>query len=84
MANKHASEFERHMAGLRAESGGRAANEEESKRERPQSHTRPQREIERHPDYFQRQQERAGHSNWSGGSWGGGTFAGRSRGDREQ
>lgn len=34
---------------------------------------------ERVPDYFQRQQEREGRSEWSGGSMGGGTWAGRTR-----
>ena len=34
---------------------------------------------ERVPDYTQRQQEREGRSEWSGGSMGGGTWAGRSR-----
>jgi hypothetical protein len=38
-----------------------------------------QRDRERVPDYFQRQQEREGRSEWSGGSMGGGTWAGRSR-----
>ena len=45
----------------------------------------PRREMlsqsvrERVPDYYQRQQEREGRSEWSGGSFGGGTWAGRSR-----
>jgi hypothetical protein len=34
---------------------------------------------ERVPDYTQRQQEREERSNWSGGNFGGGTWAGRSR-----
>lgn len=34
---------------------------------------------ERNPPSFQRQQEREGRSEWSGGSMGGGTWAGRSR-----
>ncbi len=38
-----------------------------------------QRDRERVPDYTQRQQEREGRSEWSGGSMGGGTWAGRSR-----
>lgn len=40
---------------------------------------RPQAEIERSPTSFQKQQEREGRSEWSGGSMGGGTWAGRSR-----
>jgi len=39
----------------------------------------PQPVRERVPDYTQRQQEREGRSEWSGGSMGGGTWAGRSR-----
>jgi hypothetical protein len=84
MADKDNIDFSPFLKGLRAQSGGRAATEQESKLEFPQRHTRPQREIERYPDYSQRKQEREGHSNWSGGSWGGGTFAGRTRGEREQ
>lgn len=38
-----------------------------------------QADRERVPDYTQRQQEREGRSEWSGGSMGGGTWAGRSR-----
>lgn len=40
---------------------------------------RAQADIERNPSYFQKQQERDGRSEWSGGSMGGGTWAGRSR-----
>jgi hypothetical protein len=39
----------------------------------------PQAVRERVPDYTQRQHEREGRSEWSGGSWGGGTVNGRSR-----
>jgi len=48
-------------------------------------HAEPRRERlsqadkERVPDYFQRQQEREGRSEWSGGSMGGGTWAGRTK-----
>jgi len=38
-----------------------------------------QADRERIPDYFQRQKEREGRSEWSGGNMGGGTWAGRSR-----
>jgi len=38
-----------------------------------------QADRERVPDSFRRQQEREGRSEWSGGSMGGGTWAGRSR-----
>jgi hypothetical protein len=56
-----------------------AEREEVSRHMHPQRETRPQPEKERSPDYFQRQQEREGRSEWSGGSMGGGTWAGRSR-----
>ena len=39
----------------------------------------PERPKEHAPDYFQRALERDGNSNWSGGSFGGGTQSGRSR-----
>ncbi len=45
-----------YLAGSRAESGGRAANEEESRQAQPQRETRPQREKELFPDYFERKQ----------------------------
>lgn len=38
-----------------------------------------QTDKERVPDYFQRQQEREGRSEWSGGNMGGGTWAGRTK-----
>jgi hypothetical protein len=40
---------------------------------------RAQRDVEGRPTYFQKQQEREGKSPFSGGSMGGGTWAGRSR-----
>jgi hypothetical protein len=40
---------------------------------------RPQAERERAPDYSQRRSEREGRSEWSGGSFGGGIWNGRSR-----
>jgi hypothetical protein len=36
-------------------------------------------QYERNPSYHQKQAEREGRSEWSGGSMGGGTWAGRSR-----
>lgn len=45
----------------------------------PRRETLSQSVRERVPDYFQRQQEREGRSEWSGSSMGGGTWAGRSR-----
>ena len=72
------------LAGLRAQTGGRAETEEVSKIMSPRRELRPRQEIERHPDSHQRQVEREGRSNWSGGSMGGGTWGGRSRGEREQ
>ena len=41
-------------------------------------------QYERNPAPFQRQTEREGRSEWSGGNMGGGTWGGRSRGEREQ
>ena len=75
-------DFEQYIAGLRAQA--RAESEEVSKAANPRRELRPRMEIERHPDTHQRQAERSGSSNWSGGSMGGGTWGGRSRGDREQ
>jgi hypothetical protein len=69
---------------LRGQAGGRAATEEESKKAQPSRGEIPPSEKERFPDYHQRRTEREGRSNWSGGSMGGGTWAGRSRGEREQ
>jgi hypothetical protein len=36
-------------------------------------------QYERNPSYSQKKAEMEGRSEWSGGSMGGGTFAGRSR-----
>lgn len=44
----------------------------------------PPREINPRPDYHQRQVEREGRSPFSGGSFGGGTWGGRSRSEGEQ
>lgn len=77
-------DFSKYLAGLRAKAGGRASNEEESRRAQPSRGERPHSERERFPDYHQRRSEREGHSNWSGGNMGGGTWGGRSRGEREQ
>lgn len=65
------------FTGLRTQ--GRAENEEVSRKQNPQMQLRPRAEAEHHPTYFQRAQEREGRSEWSGGSMGGGTWAGRSR-----
>jgi hypothetical protein len=62
-------DFKEHMARLRAQS---------------QSQVRSQPEIERNPSSYQRQVEREGRSTWSGGSFGGGTWGGRSRSEGEQ
>jgi hypothetical protein len=45
----------------------------------PRREQKSQAAREHAPDYFQRQQERDGNSSWSGGSMGGGTWAGRSK-----
>jgi hypothetical protein len=39
---------------------------------------------ERVPDYTRRQQEREGRSEWSGGTMGGGTWAGRADSSRSR
>lgn len=59
------------FTGSRSESGGRVETEGVSRQLHPERETRPRGEIERYPDYHQRANERAGNSNWSGGSWGG-------------
>jgi len=56
-----------------------AAQEEVSKKTHPEREVRPQHIKELAPDYQQRTSEREGRSEWSGGSMGGGTWAGRSR-----
>lgn len=58
---------------------GSHENSEVARQLNPPQQIRPQSEIERAPTYFQRSQERDGRSEWSGGSMGGGTWAGRSR-----
>lgn len=58
--------------------GGVEGNET-ARQQYPTQQLRGQNEIERNPPSFQRQQEREGRSEWSGGSMGGGTWAGRSR-----
>jgi hypothetical protein len=57
----------------------RIPESETTRAQAPDEHLRPQPEKERVPSYFQRRQEREGKSEWSGGSMGGGTWAGRSR-----
>jgi len=44
----------------------------------------PPRELPRAADHYQRQVEREGRSPFSGGSFGGGTWGGRSRSEGEQ
>jgi hypothetical protein len=58
---------------------GTGESEEVTRGLDPKRELRSPSDKERTPDYFQRSQERDGHSTWSGGSMGGGTFAGRSR-----
>jgi hypothetical protein len=48
-----------------------AESDEVERAQHPQQQLRPQAEIERHPTFFQKRQEQDGHSNWSGGIWGG-------------
>jgi len=78
MADEGKIDFSR-FTGTRADSGGRADSGEAARQQNPQQQLRPQSEIERHPPAFQKQVERDGGSTWSGGSGGGGTWAGRSR-----
>jgi hypothetical protein len=56
------------FTGVRADSGGRAETEDVARLQNPRQQLRPQSEIERHPTYYQRSQEREGRSEWSGGS----------------
>jgi hypothetical protein len=58
---------------------GVAENVEVARQLNPQLQLRSQPEREAVPDPFQKAQERAGHSEWSGASGGGGVWAGRSR-----
>jgi hypothetical protein len=58
---------------------GRTENEEVARQLDPMRELRTPVEKESSPDYFRRGQEREGKSEWSGGSMGGGTWAGRSR-----
>lgn len=69
--------MDRALAELRAETEG------VSRHLRPERETRPRIEIESRVDNFTRRVEHDGRSNWSGGSMGGGTWGGRSRGERE-
>jgi hypothetical protein len=68
-------DFEEYLNGLRAS----AENEEVSRAMRPDRGPRSQSAVELRPDYYQRQAEIAGRSEWSGGMAGGGTWGGRSR-----
>lgn len=52
---------------------------EDLRRVDPRREMIPQAVRERVPDHTQRQQEREGRSEWSGGAWGGGSVNGRSR-----
>lgn len=54
-------------------------SEEARRAESPEQQLRAQPEKERAPSGFQKSQEAEGRSEWSGGSMGGGTWAGRSR-----
>jgi hypothetical protein len=56
-----------------------AESDEVSRQQKAERETRPQAEKERAPSFYQRTREREGGSEWSGGSMGGGTWAGRSR-----
>jgi len=73
MANTITVDFSRFTGSRTAE------NDEVARRQNPQQQLRPQSEIEARPTYFQRSQEREGRSEWSGGTFGGGSQSGRSR-----
>jgi hypothetical protein len=47
------------------------SNEGISQKNHPDRETRSQQDKERHPDYFRKELEKAGYSEWSGKSWGG-------------
>lgn len=53
----NAEKIDRALAGIRAQSGGRAETECVSRHAHPERETRPQSEKERNPDYYTRQQE---------------------------
>lgn len=61
--------------------GTRNAESDEVARHNNLQQTPTQADVERRPSYFQKTQERerSDASSWSGASFGGGTFAGRSR-----
>lgn len=67
------------MADQRIDFSRNTESEGVSHQIQPQRETRPQVEKERAPDTTQRTAEREGRSEWSGGSFGGGTWGGRSR-----
>jgi hypothetical protein len=72
-----AEKIDRALAGIRAQSGGRAESEYVSKRDLPQRETRPQGEKERSPDWYNRVQPASNErSNWSGSGWSGGSMGG--------
>jgi hypothetical protein len=48
-----------------------AESDEVERQQNPRQQLRPQNDQERHPTFFQKQQEQEGRSNWSGGVWGG-------------
>ena len=52
---------------------------EVERHQKPEREVRPQAEREATPDAYQKSKEMEGSSTWSGGSGGGGTWAGRSR-----
>lgn len=52
-----AEKIDRALAGIRAQSGGRAETETVSRQAHPERETRPQAEKERNPDYYTRQQQ---------------------------
>jgi len=59
------------MADQRIDFSRNVESEGVSHQVQPQRETRPQAEKERAPDTYQRNLEREGRSEWSGGSWGG-------------
>jgi hypothetical protein len=69
------------MAALRSKFGGRAESEQVSHQMKPDRGTINPRDVERSPDWYQRERSSAGISvSWSGGSFrGDGWSGGRQR-----
>jgi hypothetical protein len=58
---------------------GSVESSEVDRQAKPERDVRPQNEREHTPDAYRKKLEVEGHSEWSGGMAGGGTWGGRSR-----